>query len=261
MNYRFVQLNLLLCLALSGYRAPAQRICDLEAICISPADTVINGKSLVLRFGRKNMGPDIMFKNDTSYYTVYRIVDGQKSIDYSGAFIGGGGTNDTVPVGDSTIYRDNYGISFNYPGLTEPLVLDYCGQIDSWKRNAWGDTVGFSYLDTHALNNTCCKQVVVMPAPQTTAIATLQDPVGFSVFPNPAGQTLYLHIPAGNRSEDIEVYLLDLIGRKVLARHAAELPQRNGLLTIDIGQLSAGLYLVHFVTPGGSTTKKVSVNR
>ncbi len=251
----------LLLLSVSCCHMYAQRrICDLEALCISPSDTVINGGALPLRFGRKNLGPDIMFKNDTTYYRVYRVVKGQEITDYSGAFIGGGGINDTVSVGDSTIYRDNYSIRFDYPDLKEPLVLDYCGQIDSWKRNAWGDTIGFSYYDTNAENNKCCKKVVVMPQPATLIAAAEADTGDCVLYPNPAKELLQVSINRRRHSGALEVIVSSVDGRIWLQQHYSA-NNEISVVVLDIRQLPPGIYSLNVRSAGRCIIKRFAVVR
>ncbi len=240
------------------YAAKAQqRSCDLEVICISPADTVTNGGSLILRFGAKNLGPDIMFHNEAILYALFRRVDGNITRDYSGAF--GGAHKDTVKVGESMIYRDNYTIRFSYPDLEEPLLLDYCVRIASWSLNDKGDTIRFDYYDSNTVNDTCCRQVVVMPTRQTVIRSTGRSTASFNLYPNPARHTLYLRREADGVDELVELSVIDMMGRKLLTWNMQQWRWEKDVLAVDIGQLAAGLYNVQLATQQGIQIKKIIV--
>ncbi len=69
------------------------------------------------------------------------------------------------------------------------------------------------------------------------------------VYPNPL--TNYLHIN-GNGNTILEVTVVDLYGRQVLFQTASE-----EQLTLSMGSLSAGSYIVKIRTDYGTTTKKI----
>ena len=128
------------------------------------------------------------------------------------------------------------------------------------RRDAWGDTLGFSYLDTNLANNTCCKQVVVMPIPSTTALADLDNaPGSFTVYPNPATNILYLRAAPGWESDNVQLSILDVMGRTLLVKSVSELDGNRGVTAVDVSPFPQGLYQVHLSTPRGISTKRFMI--
>lgn len=256
-----VKILILALMSISGSSLWAQkRTCDLEAICISPADTVINGSSLPLRYGRKNLGPDVMMKNDTTFVQLYKILDGERELVYAGSFGEFGGKNDTVNIGDSTIYRANNSfISFNYGERSEPFVVDFCIQLDSWKRNAWGDTLGFNYYDSITENNTCCKPVVVMPRPAASLPAGMQLPDGMLLYPNPVRDQLRIKVSRSCGQEMLSVVVRDLRGVICLEEYYSLYGIMEDQVTLGVQDLPNGLYTLSVQSDKLISTKKFSV--
>jgi len=77
------------------------------------------------------------------------------------------------------------------------------------------------------------------------------------IYPNPAGNTLYVHIDLNEESSS-EIKITDLTGRVVMERRTASI--RNNFEKLDVSELASGSYLVHVLLKGGETiTKKVII--
>ncbi len=263
MNCKLMKPLLLILISLPYSALWAQkRICDLEAVCISPADTVVNGKFLPLRYGRKNLGPDVMMNNDTTFVTLYKIVDGNKELIYGGAFGEFGVERDTVNIGESTIYRArNSFINFIYENRPEPFIVEFCVQLDSWKTNSRGDTVGFGYYDSVVENNTCCKQVVVMPAKTTSVMDVNVEEYDFTLYPNPVNAMLFVKTKSSLIPDDVKVSVQDLAGRTMYEKLYTPVNTHYDAIPVSVEGLSPGVYTISLLTDKASWTRKFAVSR
>lgn len=77
-----------------------------------------------------------------------------------------------------------------------------------------------------------------------------------SVFPNPAGNTLHVELPAGMEGH-VEVQALDMAGRMVVQQPL------NGAArtTLDVSSLPNGLYVLKTVSPGRTNSVRFHVRR
>lgn len=95
---------------------------------------------------------------------------------------------------------------------------------------------------------------------EQSALTTSIDPAGelafTSVYPNPAGETLYLSY-ASARGEKALLQILDLAGKQ----HFRSEIEPSGLheIALDALALPAGLYLIHLSTPGAHATEKIII--
>jgi photosystem II stability/assembly factor-like uncharacterized protein len=79
-----------------------------------------------------------------------------------------------------------------------------------------------------------------------------------NVYPNPASKNFTIEILADNQQGSTTIDLLDINGRKVKQLHAGQLPDA-GKLTVDIGDMAQGLYLLKIQLPGGVLTQKIQL--
>lgn len=251
---------MLILITISGCTMFAQqRMCDQEVICISPSGTVVNGNRLSLRFEMKNHGPDIMLASDTTLYMLYILLDDEQRIVYQGMIAGR--SNDTIGIGGSSRYTDNYNISFNYPGRTDTFMLDFCVRIGSWGINVYGDTIRFSHHDPSSDNNTCCSKVTVMPK-ETTAISNVDEGnMKLLVYPNPAKDLLYLHITDKNAVGDLNVIIRDMTGKALLKRRYSPKEVSDGKLIVNVDQLPSGTYSISLQSAKNTFSQKMSISR
>lgn len=244
------------------YRVVAQpRICDQQAICISPADTVINGNSLPLSFEMKNLGPDVMFADDTTLYLLYRVEENGKSkVIYSGATVGR--NHDTIGIGQSIRYVDNYGISFYYPDRRDTFTIAFCVLIGTSTINDNGDTVQrFSHQDLNIENNACCKKVTIIPKKSTSVVTKDRNEDGWSVYPNPAGNMLYIRTGEEQHKGELQVTIRDLTGRVMLEQHYNENQLSNAPMLLNVQSLPVGIFSISLQSETGTVSKKISIIR
>ncbi len=236
-----------------------RRVCDMEAFCISPSGKVANGSSLKLSYGYFNRGPDVMYSEDTTLVWLYMIVDGEEKPVYNGVITGKPGR--ILEVGDNSTYADNYSIRFSFPDHTDTLIVDFCIEIGSGGVNQNGDTVRpFSYDDPNRDNNKICNKVMVLPQRSTSIASIAEENAGLFIYPNPA--TNVLHINMENTAERAQqVTIRDITGRILLERHFEPSHLNNGILSLNIEQLPAGMYNVIFQSGENITMKKLVITR
>ncbi len=77
------------------------------------------------------------------------------------------------------------------------------------------------------------------------------------IYPNPARNTLYVSIPADNEA-DLYISLLDLTGKEVIRRDH-DFSSQNNLVTLNLNNLTPGMYFLKVYDGHNSFTKKVIV--
>ncbi len=234
-----------------------QRQCDVEAVCVSPEGTVVNGGSLPLRFEMWNRGPDLQFSYDTTLYVLFQVVEGDTQVLYQGMIRGR--TDDTINVGGGSRYEDNYSIRFNFPDRTDTFTLDFCVRIASAGIYSNGDTLRLNYNDSNSSNNYCCKQVRVLPKTGTVISGKTQNSNGWALYPNPVNTTLFIQTREALYDSDVQVSVLDLAGRTIWIKNTGELDRDKGMLSVDVTSFPAGLYQLQLRSSKGLETKKFSV--
>lgn len=264
MDLPFKKVFMIIVITLFYYTVIAQqRICDREPECIYPSDTVINGNRLPLRFGMKNLGPDVMLSQDTTLYMVYKVLDGRQEFIYQGPLNVYKG-DEIIGVGESNYYYDLSTILFHYPDRTEPFIVDFCVRLDSWMVNNWGDTIRFSYFDPNDENNTCCKQVVVMPKPaEPTNIEEKSKNAAedYNIYPNPAREILYIQTKEKRVRGELLVIVWDLTGRILLEHRYSESQVNNGAISLNVQQLPEGILGISLQSETNTVFKIISIIR
>lgn len=261
MHHNFRKSFMIIAIVICCYTAVAQqRVCDQEVVCISPADTVINGNALPLRFEMVNHGPDVKFANDTTLYMLYRIEENnEQRIVYQGMISGRG--NDTIGIGGSSRYVDNYTIRFSYPDRTDTFTIDFCVLIASSGIFSNGDTFHLSYTDPNSDNNTCCRQVTIIPKESTFISNTHSVNDELQIYPNPAKNILYLQVTDKDAIGDLVVIIRDITGKELLQRRYNSREVTDGNLTVNVDQLPSGIYSISLQTAKNTFSKKISINR
>ncbi len=238
-----------------SYALSAQtRYTDLEVVGISPAGKIKSGARLPLIFKITNHGPDDEVPGDTTFYRLYQVLDGVVSEVYTG-MLGGA----AKAAGESSSYRDNYSInSFNFPDLKEPITLDFCFELSTKAYLANGDSIVLSRQDTNSSNNLNCTKVTVLP--RATGIQTEEIAgTGFSIYTNPAREVIVFHSDDATYSGALKVTISDFSGRRVLERQFDELEMRTDALSLNVGQLPVGVYVVQLQTKATSVAKRLTI--
>lgn len=233
-----------------------QRIIDQEVVCISPSGEVVNGESLSLRFKMINHGPDHHISGDTSLYSVYSVVNDQKILAYTGPIF----YSDNLDSGASIEYRDDYGIQFNVPDLSEPLYFQFCVYLFSRALLDNGDSLIMSYDDPDMANNTCCKDVTLLPNKSSYLENNSTENEGFYIYPNPANTSTNLYIN-GWKDLNLILTLTDLTGREVLRKEIELEPHDENRIRVNTENLETGAYFISLQGTSGKISKPLIIRR
>lgn len=238
-----------------------KRSVDLEVICVSPADTVINGIGERLRFGMQNNGPDTLFNQDTILYWLYVFEnDSTGYVVYNGATLGT--TAGFVPIGDARYYNDNYAIRFPFPERPDTFTVEFCVVIGSSYIDGQGDTIHpFGYIDPDKGNNMCCTSITIIPKPLPSSILSAEDENALKVYPNPVRDILHIRTPLDWSGDELLVSLWDISGRQVLKQTYSQNVSVLGDVTLDVSGLSDRIYQLRLQSEEGVESQKVVISR
>ncbi|MCB9232406.1 MAG: PKD domain-containing protein [Bacteroidia bacterium] len=101
-------------------------------------------------------------------------------------------------------------------------------------------------------NDTICEPLIL------TGLSALPDGDQVLVYPNPASDRLFVGLNlAATRQVDLELY--DASGKLLLQQFVGNVTSET--VSLDLGQISAGIYFLHIRTDAGVLTRKVSISR
>ncbi|MEZ4771790.1 MAG: M14 family zinc carboxypeptidase [Bacteroidia bacterium] len=100
-------------------------------------------------------------------------------------------------------------------------------------------------------------RIVDYSAPVTSIGSDITEPI-FSVFPNPASQTLFIKIN-DLLPERINLEIADILGKIVWAEKTQTISQGESRWAIPVGNFSPGMYLVKWITAEEVRTKHVMI--
>ncbi|MEO0468476.1 MAG: T9SS type A sorting domain-containing protein [Bacteroidota bacterium] len=108
----------------------------------------------------------------------------------------------------------------------------------------------------NTINDPYIRAVVKIDSAVTTAIGDpIEDVLTFNAFPNPTSGNIQVDIQLRSAA-DVELKLYDMQGRKIMRQVLPNAVQVSE--TIDMSQLTAGIYTLHMSMPDGSVrTQKV----
>jgi hypothetical protein len=88
---------------------------------------------------------------------------------------------------------------------------------------------------------------------------SLKKDFAFNVFPNPMNDVAYAQFEV-KQAEDVNITILDLVGRSVKNIHSGKLQSGMYSMPIDKTRLTPGIYLINVETPKGTFAHKLVVN-
>ncbi len=237
-----------------------QRTVDLEVICISPADTVVNGIGAVLRFEMRNNGPDVKYRRDTTLYWLYVTEGEQTHWAYSGATIG---TSDgVIEIGQSTFYNDNYSIRFPFPERQDTFTVDFCVIIGASYIDERGDTISpFSWIDPNPDNDMCCTPVTVVPRSSGSTIAGAAYREDLLLYPNPVRDRLHIRRSDKLKNGMLLVTVADISGRTLLQHRFNAGSGNDDIGSLDVAMLPPGMYQVQIASSEATVSRKIVISR
>jgi hypothetical protein len=117
--------------------------------------------------------------------------------------------------------------------------------------------IGNSFSSSDNANFLIARYIPVNP-PDTAAVRLDNFSEKFSVYPNPASGFVYLR----TSNEIIKsASIVDALGRRVRSFDHLERTTLSGSTTLDLSDLSNGVYIVIAQTANGVSTSRLSVNR
>jgi hypothetical protein len=81
-----------------------------------------------------------------------------------------------------------------------------------------------------------------------------------SLYPNPASNNLNVDLSL-NKAGKVTVHVVDIMGREVYSQQFGNKSVGKNLLTADISQLQAGVYVIAIETPTGVITRQFVVSK
>ncbi len=254
-------LLLVTCIGYSTLHAQRQRrTCDIVPFVTAPTDTVINGKSngnvipLKLSFG--NRGPDKLVTGDAFLFVVYTLKDGQKTVIHSNLAAGEG--NDSIPFETLAVYERTF--NFTIPGLTEPMQLDLCVEVNS-EGIVNGDSLVLAYYDPDKGNNIACNTLTVLPEGTTSIVAADGEDIRFLIYPNPTRDKLYIQSGHKTAPDATQVVVRDITGRVLYQQTYTTDQAGPEPVMINVERFPAGMYTISLQTGADIATRKFTVKK
>jgi hypothetical protein len=81
----------------------------------------------------------------------------------------------------------------------------------------------------------------------------------FTTFPNPANEKVNVSIEVVENSKQAEMYISNILGKRVKDVYKGSLKQNGYNFTVDLSELSSGIYFVTLQTENGRKTQKLVV--
>ena len=179
-------------------------------------------------------------------------------------------SNNGLPTtGDTTVNR-----LLKYPpdaplcGCQDPNYLEYNPTLQCASQDSCHTRIVFGCMDTLACNydakanyhiqNLCCYPGKCNDRDISLVCPGISSQSGFSLYPNPASNSLTLQISAGTNQE-IKYEIYDSFGTLVLTK---ELGTLSGVTTqeVDVSNLHIGLYMARVYVGGIPTSKSFMKN-
>ncbi len=153
-------------------------------------------------------------------------------------------------------------------GCQDPNFLEYNASLQCASQDSCHTRIVFGCMDTLACNydpnanyhiqNLCCYPGKCNDRDISLVCPGISSQSGFSLYPNPASNSLTLQISAGTNQE-IKYEIYDSFGTLVLTR---ELGTLSGTTTneVDVSNLHIGLYMARVYVGGVPTSKSFMKN-
>ena len=123
--------------------------------------------------------------------------------------------------------------------------------------NIGNNTVKFIVTDVKGNADTIETTVVVKAA---TGIDNINSAVNLSVYPNPIDKMLNIRYNLLRESE-IELYVTDLLGKRVASISSGKLTAGEKTITFDASALQSGSYILQLRAANGPTSQRIIIKR
>lgn len=180
------------------------------------------------------------------------------------------GTNDFLDVfisGDfgRTETRLIRGTATNMERPDGALATAYTPVAGDWKTLSWDLTpyasmtnarIRFEFVNRKG-NNIFIDDFAISTS--TGLSETLKKELAFNVYPNPMSDIARIQFEL-KQSEQVDVSIVDLVGRKIQTVQQGQMQAGMHSLSIDKAHLTPGIYLIHIETTKGAFSHKLVVN-
>lgn len=214
---------------------------------VMAGDTVFikatNPPQMYLRYDFINLGPDTLAGTDTMFlYSPYGVIT---------LLLPAAG----IPVGDSVYFLDTIG--FTSGPADGPF--QWCDSI--WAKHN-NNTVVY---DPNLANNKLCtsvqiKNLVATAVPGNLTASHNGGGQTLDVYPNPATNMVSFDYVFPNMLTDVNVYVTDLVGRRVFQRDLGKMTGSNKV-SLDLSSLGSGMYLIEMRAGNVRSVGKLSIQK
>lgn len=244
MNLRKILIPLLFT-ALPGITAQAQqRSCEMAVSLLSPAEGTVIGAfaqyNVTVRI--TNNGLDNLVTGDTVYYNTPMM----PVFNYLPYIL-----QADIPAGQTADVTLTTPTNTNQNSVDE--VVSYCVRVIS---NPQGNG---SFIDPNqdetSNNNTDCNQVTLKATPTGIQDAVHQKEK-LELYPNPANARLHLKFET-DKTTEVTAVIRDIAGREIALQYFGKVkPGASATLSLEVGSLVPGIYLVELRSEGRKATGK-----
>jgi len=146
--------------------------------------------------------------------------------------------------------------------VSNPLAPDSCSQfglktdsVGTWGLGRYKNQIYLAYISTWPLYTPFRSEwsgikIVTYNNACSTGLNNIASNTGILVYPNPAGQKLYIQ----HTNTNVQIYLYSADGKLIAATEGGV---SDNTTVVDTKTLSRGLYLLRIETPGGTRFDKV----
>ncbi|MDF1696180.1 MAG: T9SS type A sorting domain-containing protein [Saprospiraceae bacterium] len=93
--------------------------------------------------------------------------------------------------------------------------------------------------------------------PLDVSTEEINEDLGVQIFPSPASTQVNIDLNLAELSKDVSIELMDVAGNKIGQYNYKNI--KKDRLTLDVSELTGGMYLINVRTEAGMTSKKISV--
>jgi hypothetical protein len=190
-------------------------------------------------------GSNFHSTNEVDYYEVLLPVGDNYTVNVR--------LHDSKNSGNGQTYSLDARLNVKIPGTVSLWAGPYEDVVPTTFNVKGGGAVGFKVSNNvaGAMGNYLL-EVNVTKIP--TGVADVNSSNNIVVYPNPATDNININLGTVNAAE---ISIIDLQGRQVsYTKHSG-----NQLVTLPVGALPNGLYLVRIQSDNGTVTEKISINR
>lgn len=166
---------------------------------------------------------------------------------------------DSLKIGDKRTLNYSYTFSGDYrlpADASDPINFDVEHSVENF------EYLMVVYWIQHYDTKEVCQAGKADPNPHIDNISKVEDiKTNLNIYPNPLqGNTLFVDIDL-NRTTSAQVSIHDMLGKEVLRLPVKSYSAGKQTISINISDISNGIYFVRFSTTEGTTSRKLIVTK